>query len=161
MRWLLQCWAELIHGYAIEYVGPDRPVLPKGIEDRDADVWEPLLAIAELAGGHWPERARVAAVTAVTAAGVNAMPSEGMRLLWEIQAVFDRLKVGPSSRRTGGGVGPDRTAWRRLASKRLAQDGEQLRDNQSQFLALGTKVTRGYRRESFEDAWLRATCRQR
>ena len=62
LRWLLQCWAELVHGYALEYVGPDRPVLPKGIEDRDADVWEPLLAVAELAGGHWPERARVAAV---------------------------------------------------------------------------------------------------
>jgi len=91
LRWLLQCWAELVHSHAIEYVGPDRPVLPKGVEDRDADVWEPLLAVADLAGGHWPERARV---TAVTPAGVNAMPSEGMRLLWEIQAIFDRLKAG-------------------------------------------------------------------
>ena len=75
LRWLLQCWAELVHSYALDYVGPDRPVLPKGIEDRDADVWEPLLAMAELAGGHWPERARVAAVAAVAADGVKTTPS--------------------------------------------------------------------------------------
>ncbi len=30
------------------------PHLPEGVEDRDADVWEPLLAIAEAAGGDWP-----------------------------------------------------------------------------------------------------------
>src|SRR5690606_27067067 len=29
------------------------PTLPEGVEDRDADVWEPLLAIAEAAGGEW------------------------------------------------------------------------------------------------------------
>ena len=51
------------------YVKPGRPVLPKGLWNRDADVWEPLLAVAELAGGHWPERARVAAVAGVAAAG--------------------------------------------------------------------------------------------
>src|SRR3546814_17356925 len=32
--------------------------LPEGIEDRDADVWEPLIAIADAAGGKWPEAAR-------------------------------------------------------------------------------------------------------
>lgn len=29
------------------------PVMP--LEDRAADVWEPLIAIADLAGGEWPE----------------------------------------------------------------------------------------------------------
>ena len=28
--------------------------MPAGIEDRDADVWEPLLAVADAAGGDWP-----------------------------------------------------------------------------------------------------------
>ena len=122
MRWLLQCWAELVHSYALDYVGPDRPVLPKGIEDRDADVWEPLLAVAELAGGHWPERARVAAVAAVAADGVKTMPSPGIELLADIKAVFDRL--------TGRGDPHDDAAgradeldprWRRLDGKRLAR----------------------------------------
>ena len=36
------------------------PHLPPGVEDRPAEVWEPLLSIAELAKGDWPERAREA-----------------------------------------------------------------------------------------------------
>jgi hypothetical protein len=27
------------------------PFMPEGIQDRDADVWEPLLAVADLVGG--------------------------------------------------------------------------------------------------------------
>ena len=33
------------------------PEMPPGIEDRDADAWEPLLAVADEAGDDWPERA--------------------------------------------------------------------------------------------------------
>ena len=36
--------------------------MPLSVNDRDADCWEPLLAIADAAGGDWPERARAAAV---------------------------------------------------------------------------------------------------
>ena len=36
--------------------------MPTEISDRDADCWEPLLAIADAAGGEWPELAREAAV---------------------------------------------------------------------------------------------------
>jgi Protein of unknown function (DUF3631) len=39
-----------------------RPALPEALSDRAQDVWEPLLAIADLAGGDWPARARQAAV---------------------------------------------------------------------------------------------------
>ena len=39
--------------------------MPAGVEDRDADVWEALLAVADAAGGDWPERARAAAVALV------------------------------------------------------------------------------------------------
>ena len=30
------------------------PAMPEGVCDRDADVWEALLAVADLAGGRWP-----------------------------------------------------------------------------------------------------------
>jgi hypothetical protein len=39
-----------------------RPALPSQLSDRAQDVWEPLLAIADMAGGEWPESARKAAV---------------------------------------------------------------------------------------------------
>ena len=38
-----------------------RPGIPESLNDRAADIWEPLLAVAELAGGSWPEKARGAA----------------------------------------------------------------------------------------------------
>ena len=38
------------------------PAVPPELNDRAADNWRPLLAIADLAGGPWPERARRAAI---------------------------------------------------------------------------------------------------
>jgi hypothetical protein len=64
-----------------------RPEMPPGIVDRDADVWEPLLAIADAVGGEWPKLARVAAVTLVTAAKA-ATPSLGIRLLSDLRDIF-------------------------------------------------------------------------
>jgi putative DNA primase/helicase len=39
-----------------------RPEIPSSLNDRAADIWEPLLAIADLAGGEWLELARQAAL---------------------------------------------------------------------------------------------------
>jgi hypothetical protein len=39
------------------------PELPPSLSDRAADIWEPLLALAELAGSDWPPKAREAAVS--------------------------------------------------------------------------------------------------
>jgi hypothetical protein len=36
------------------------PIVPEGIDNRDDDLCEPLLQIADAAGGHWPETARAA-----------------------------------------------------------------------------------------------------
>src|SRR5262249_37336019 len=38
------------------------PKMPPSITDRSADIWEPLIAIADMAGDDWPSRARFAAV---------------------------------------------------------------------------------------------------
>ncbi|MEQ1856404.1 MAG: DUF3631 domain-containing protein [Longimicrobiales bacterium] len=38
------------------------PTVPEALHDRARDNWRPLLAIAEAAGGAWPERARCAAL---------------------------------------------------------------------------------------------------
>jgi hypothetical protein len=39
-----------------------RPHLPDELDDRAEDSWEPLFAIADLAGRDWPDRARLAAL---------------------------------------------------------------------------------------------------
>jgi len=48
------------------------PTLPAGLNDRAADIWEPLLALADLAGGAWPEHARQAALALTTTATENS-----------------------------------------------------------------------------------------
>jgi hypothetical protein len=62
-----------------------RPEIPEGLNDRAADIWEPLLALADLAGGEWPSKARAAAVT------LNASAQESSAigtLLLDIFTVF-------------------------------------------------------------------------
>jgi putative DNA primase/helicase len=52
--------AEFVHEHS-EAIARARPEIPSVLNDRAADIWEPLLAIADLAGGEWPQLAREAA----------------------------------------------------------------------------------------------------
>jgi len=71
-----------------ESVGATFPELPEGITDRPADVWEPLVAIADAAGGQWPARARAACVELVKAAQSTDSGSLGVLLLHDLRIVF-------------------------------------------------------------------------
>lgn len=64
------------------------PIRIPSIHDRANDCWEPMLTIAEIAGGPWPSIARTAAV-ALQESGDDA-PSAGVELLRDIRQVFDR-----------------------------------------------------------------------
>jgi putative DNA primase/helicase len=72
------------HGAAI---GRMRPLLPEALNDRAQDNWEPLLAIADLAGGNWPKDARRAAL--VISGDANDGRSTGEDLLSDIRDIFD------------------------------------------------------------------------
>lgn len=63
------------------YTIPEMPV-----EDRAADVWEPLVVIAESASGDWPERARRACV-ALAGADEGEL-SMGVRLLSDLNQIW-------------------------------------------------------------------------
>jgi hypothetical protein len=68
------------------------PDMPDGIEDRNADVWEALLAVAELAGRDWPKRARVSAVSLVTASADRGS-SLGVLLLNDLRTIFGHAET--------------------------------------------------------------------
>src|SRR5262249_26788442 len=57
------------------------------VEDRNADMWEPLFPVADLAGGDWLRRARAAAVALVQLAH-EVEPSLNIRLLADVRTVF-------------------------------------------------------------------------
>ncbi|MEH2527629.1 MULTISPECIES: DUF3631 domain-containing protein [unclassified Bradyrhizobium] len=66
----LEGWA----GAVVDAAELARPDMPIGVEDRNADMWEPLLAVADLAGGNWPKLAREAAIALIAAARARALP---------------------------------------------------------------------------------------
>jgi putative DNA primase/helicase len=69
-----------------------RPELPESLNDRAQDNWEPLLAIADAAGGQWPEKARAAALA--LAGSVEETKSLRVELLEDIRAILDRDRAG-------------------------------------------------------------------
>jgi hypothetical protein len=52
--------ARFVHDHG-EKIQSWQPAIPEKLNDRAADIWEPLLVVADLAGGEWPVRARAAA----------------------------------------------------------------------------------------------------
>ncbi|TQE32360.1 DUF3631 domain-containing protein [Streptomyces ipomoeae] len=81
LRDRLAKWADTVR----DDVSGAWPTLPEGLSDRPADVWEPLLAVAEAAGGHWPERARAACLELLKAAHDSEQSSLGIRLLTDLR----------------------------------------------------------------------------
>jgi putative DNA primase/helicase len=67
-------------------VGAADPVMPAGMHDRAEDNFEPLLAIADVAGGDWPDKARQAA--RALASSDDGDTSVGGQLLSDIKAIF-------------------------------------------------------------------------
>jgi hypothetical protein len=63
------------------------PALP--VEDRAADLWEPLITVADVAGGTWPERARTAALVLTRQRDEdNGTASLGVKLLADCREIF-------------------------------------------------------------------------
>jgi Protein of unknown function (DUF3631) len=76
--------ARFVADHASE-IGKARPVLPAVLNDRAGDIWEPLLVLADLAGGDWPQKARQAA-EGLTSAAQESSPIGA--LLWDILLMF-------------------------------------------------------------------------
>ena len=62
------------------------PIMPDAVTNRLADKWQPLLAIADAAGGHWPQTARSLAIQAATEE--EAARSPGELALSDVRSVF-------------------------------------------------------------------------
>jgi hypothetical protein len=86
---------ERLSGWAREHLDALRhatPAMP--VEDRAADTWEPLIAIADLAQGDWPARARDAAATMTQAeAQQEEDTAAGVRLLADLRHVFQAAET--------------------------------------------------------------------
>ena len=71
----------------LEALSDAQPDIPPALTDRQEDVCEPLLAIADAAGGDWPTSARVALVELCVGAQADD-DSIGVKLLADIRAIL-------------------------------------------------------------------------
>src|SRR5579863_3668837 len=71
------------------------PAMP--LEDRAADTWEPLIAVADLAGRDWPRLARHAAVVMTAEHDQAAAVSDRIRVLADVRAAFAALGDPPAA----------------------------------------------------------------
>jgi hypothetical protein len=152
-RWLGKHLAEL------ERAAPSMP-----LEDRAADTWEPLIAVADLAGGPWPGLARDAAVALAADQDSEAQISDGIRLLADLRAAFAALG-NPEAATTKDllrALNADPEApWAALGPGGLT--GKRLGDMLGDFeiraapeaIRFEVGRARGYTRAAFADAWRR------
>jgi hypothetical protein len=134
------------------------PEMPAELTDRSADLCEPLLAIADAAGGDWPKRARVALVTLVTASKGNR-ESLGLRLISDLRDIFGTDAAMGTETILSKLAAIEEAPWgdlrgKPLDNRRLARLLEQY-DVKSKTVRVGDWRGKGYSREDLHDVWQR------
>lgn len=86
LRRMCLCWAD----ENIEALDVADPKVPAELDNRPADNWRPLLAIAETAGGQWP---MLAAKAARKLSGVSDDQDKGVELLRDVRRVFAAVNL--------------------------------------------------------------------
>jgi hypothetical protein len=132
--------------------------LPAEIQDRAADIWEPLVAVADLVGGDWPDLARKAAV-ALVAVSNDSEPSLGIQLLWDLQTVFGLADQMTTEDILDKLRKLEESPWADLKGKPLDSRGLALRLRQygvkSKNIAVGDRRPKGYTRADLSDIFRR------
>jgi putative DNA primase/helicase len=137
------------------------PVLPEALNDRAADNWRLLVAIADLAGGDWPDRARAAAVK-LSASSAGTTETDAVMLLSDIRQIFaeiggDRLKSADIASRLGEMEERPWPEWRHGRPITPAQiaamlNRYEIKPNTQRF---GQETAKAYLLVQFEDAFAR------
>jgi hypothetical protein len=151
----------------IDKLNKARPAMPDELNDRQQDVTEPLLAIADHAGSDWSEKSRGALVKLL--AQQDEDQDISIRLLADIKRVFDRKAVEALSTESllqGLIAIADDAPWpdmfeellksekRRSAGSRLARYLKPYHIKPVT-VRVGEEVSKGYHRDQFKTAWER------
>jgi hypothetical protein len=136
-----------------------RPDMPAGVEDRNADMWESLLVLADIAGGQWPVRAREAAVALLVVAR-DVEPSLNIRLLGDLRTVFGVKDEALTTKTILARLHELEDApWSDLKGKPLNDNqlARRLRQYEikSKTIRIGDATPKGYTRADFHEAWRR------
>jgi Protein of unknown function (DUF3631) len=138
-------------------IGSREPEIPEAIFNRQADNWEPLLAIAEAAGPKIAERARAAALAAC---GAHEDESLGVKLLTDIREAFENANKDelPSKALVEALAAMADRPWCECNhGKPITQNwlARRLKGFSTRPALIGPKRVSGYRKADFEDAFAR------
>src|SRR5262249_43822476 len=137
-------------------IDPD-PEVPEALNDRAADNWRPLLAIADLAGGEWPDRARAAALT-LSGEGLED-DAIGVQLLRDIQTAFGEEEVIRSADLVAKLAEDPERPWadwkhgRPLSQNQLGRLLARFGITSETIYIPGLKTAKGYKRAQLEASW--------
>jgi hypothetical protein len=150
--------ARFVQDHAEEIAGA-HPELPPNMNDRAGDIWEPLLTLADLAGGPWPEQARQAAAALTASAHEN---SPMATLLLDIAVLFINSgaeRICSRSLVAGLNNSPDRP-WSAMCNSREISElwlSQQLRPYgiRPRTIRTGEITAKGYTEEDFTEVFRR------
>jgi hypothetical protein len=152
----LATWAD----EAVPILEVTEPGIPEKLNDRAADVWEPLLAIADMAGRKWPAWARQSAI-ALSGDSVQEDDSLGVTLLKDIRRVFTDKRVDRlfSVDLVSALVEFEESPWLDIRGKplntgKLAKMLKPFNIKPRQIRIVASNL-KGYLKEDFIDAWER------
>jgi ferritin-like protein len=140
-----------------DQIGDPYPELPESIADRNADVWEGLIAIAECASMEWYEKACKAAV-ALVADSRDMKASISVQLLFDIHRFFepDMLTTDDLIKKL---LELDESPWADLHGKSIDPRGlsKLLKPFgiEPKTIRVGSSTPRGYLRQDFINSWNR------
>lgn len=135
------------------------PRIPATLDDRAADNWRPLLAVADCAGGNWPELARHAARLL---SGPNSDSSTGVTLLLDLRTLFAATsanRMSSSAICQALATMEDRPWKEYRRGTPISQP--QLANLLAPFgigphtIRLGSETPKGYEKADFQDAFVR------
>jgi putative DNA primase/helicase len=132
------------------------PEIPGSLNDRAADNWRPLLAIAELAGRDWPTRARDAACVL---SGESRDTAVNIQLLADIRLAFGDLDVIRSidlTAKLNSDLERPWASWKQgkaLTQQQLAGLLRPFGIISERVESSGLPQARGYKRAHFKEAW--------
>jgi putative DNA primase/helicase len=136
------------------------PAMSATIYNRAADNWRPLLAMADLVGKHWPDRAREAAIE-LSADGEDAASTKVL-LLGDIRDLFTRRGVNVLfTDEILAALHADESRpwpeWKRNKPMTARQLADQLKPFKIKpnTVRRGAETGKGYQLEWFEDAFAR------
>ncbi len=151
-------WA---HDHVEELKDAD-PDVPESLNDRAADNWRPLLAIADRAGGDWPDRARTAALILSGGERDPEADGVGVALIGDCVSIFkdrgvDRLSTTDlivELVKVEGRPWPEWNKGKPITPRAL---GRLLKPFGivSKVLRIGESTPHGYECQTFDDPYLR------